>query len=126
MPHLILFVVISVLCGYLAVIGVYLALTFGVTALQPRFVMRKGHFTGAFITLHSLLWAVCGAAGGYVATRLSPGDKPYQIYLPAGILVLAISYIVLTNSGQLSRSRAAQALFAVAGIAGGSLLIAGM
>jgi len=118
----ILFMAVAVLAGYFAVILAYLVVTFVITSVMPTFVMQKGRFTSAYTTLHALLWAVCGFAGGYVATVMAPVNKSYQTFLPAGILLLTVSYIVFTNTGQMNRSKVGQTLLAALGIAGGTAL----
>jgi len=118
----ILLMAVAVLAGYFAVILAYLIVTFLITSLMPTFVMQKGRFTSSYTTLHALLWAVCGFAGGYVATVLAPVEKSYQPFLPAGILLLTVSYIVFTNTGQMNRSKVSQTLLAALGIAGGTAL----
>lgn len=108
----------SVLCGYLAVVLSYLILTMLMTRMMPRFVMQKGIFTSGYLVMHFLLWAACGLIGGFIATLL-PSHFPYIV---SGVLGLLVTALIITKQGQLGRFRIVQALLALAGIGGGTLL----
>ena len=81
----------SLALGYAVAVGLSIAVIFGITAVNPGFVMRDHRVRPAYKLVQALLWMVCAAAGGWVTAAVSGGMRPWLLgTLLAGIMVLVL------------------------------------
>jgi len=88
---LVLSIVLAVALGYAVTVGLSMVVTFRITAVSPKFVMRDHRIRQRYKLVQALQWLGCCVAGGYVAAAVTGAAYPWL----SGTLLSVILIVVL-------------------------------
>lgn len=116
-------ILFALVLGYVVVIGLSLAATFGITAARPNWVTKGHRLTCGYKLLQALVWLVCVTAGSFVTAAVAGSVDGFIV----GAMLAAILICVLWASGWEARQRGMahqilMSLVVVAGVSAGYAL----
>ncbi|WP_158943584.1 hypothetical protein [Granulicella sp. S190] len=93
------FLILALVLGYLVVVGLWMAATFGITAASPSLVTENYRITRRYKFIQDGVWFICTIVGAYM-TALVLG-KDHSPWLGGTTLIVVLVGVLWRNAWEM-------------------------
>jgi len=116
-------IAVALIAGYLVVVGLSLAATFGIAKAAPHIVMKNYRLKSSYKFLQDVVWLACVIVGAYVTALIAGTLHPWFVAtLLAGSLIGVMWSNVWETRQRGLAHEILMTILAVAGVAAGYAL----
>jgi hypothetical protein len=117
------YIALALFLGYLVAVCLWMAATFGITAVSRSFVSKDDRIRTRYKYAQEAVWLVCATAGGYVAAIVNGQAHPWVV---GGGLVAILIGVLWMNAWEMRQRglghQISMSIVSAGGVAMGFLL----